>query len=390
MTNDRSISPTAKEGIAAASISASPSASNNMGSAQTGSAAREDPFAAVLALARVTLTPTSASAPVPVPVPSPVSSPISSAAASPAASPGPVDQEDNSEHPRRSHHTGLPQISLEGPDIVSQDESGRYVVRSRFFPSPAERDAPYRGQGFITVMRGEGRDVEFEDILPSDLPEASNPHDDRDERDVRRIEDVFEYDNPTLDTPLLFPVGIECSRQLDGIVWEPHRIIGPDPSARALISTSETFVPNTELQSGFPSSTSRGHQPKVPRPSQVGAGWGDHDKFQEWQRHGRALTKNMAGDKAWAHEDPEVLRFVGDGEDIVVTEGLEKNDPQLPESYADRQRPRTVLEQFQTRGYGEATRGGGQRGRGQRGRGQHPGGGRGRGGRLVLDNPGMW
>lgn len=211
-----------------------------------------------------------------------------------------------------------------------------------------------------------------------------------DQREVKRIEDVWEYDNPTVETPDQFPVGTEASRQLDGIVWEPHRLIGPDPSARALISTSGTFVPNTELQSGFPSSTSRGHQPKVPRPSQVGAGWGEHDKFREWQRHGRALTKNMASDSAWPHEDPAALEFVGDGEDTVVTEGLMKNDPQLPESFADRQRPRTVLEQFQPRGFGESSRGGGQRGRGQRGGGQRRGGHRGRGGRSALNDPVGW
>ncbi|KAM6534738.1 hypothetical protein FALCPG4_004364 [Fusarium falciforme] len=203
-----------------------------------------------------------------------------------------------------------------------------------------------------------------------------------DQREVKRIEDVWEYDSPTVETPGQFPVGIEASHQLDGIVWEPHRLIGPDPSARALISTSETFVPNTDLQRGFPSSTSRGHQPKVTRPSQVGAGWGEHDKFREWQRHGRALTKDMAEDSSWPHEDPAELQFVGDGEDTVVTEGLMKNDPQLPQSFVDRQRPRTVIECFQTRRFGEASREGRQRGGGQ--------GGRGRGRRRWVFDDSTW
>lgn len=120
-----------------------------------------------MALARVTLTSSSASAfapaSAPILVPSPVPSPVSP--------PVPVDWEDNPEHARRSHQDWLHQTSLEYPDIVSRDESGRYIIRSRFVPSPAERNAPYRGKEFISVMRGEGRNVQFQDIIPDDLPE---------------------------------------------------------------------------------------------------------------------------------------------------------------------------------------------------------------------------
>lgn len=207
---------------------------------------------------------------------------------------------------------------------------------------------------------------------------------------MKRIEDVWEYDNPTLDTPDLFALGIELSRQSDGIEWKPHRLIGPDPRARALVSTSKTFVPDSQLPSGLPSSTSRGHQPNIPRPAYVGAGWGDHDKFHEWQIHGRALTENMVEDKVWQHEDPPTLRFVREGESaaegadvIVVSESLTPDDPDQPVPYADRPRPRTLLEHFQARGYGESSQAGGQRG-------QCRGGGRGQRGRPVPDNPNMW
>lgn len=115
---------------------------------------------------------------------------------------------------------------------------------------------------------------------------------------------------------------------------------------------------------------------QIPRPSRVGAGWGDHDKFREWQLHGRALTKDMVEDKAWAHQEPATLPFVPgkdaeeDAEDIVVTASLARDDLDQPEPFVDSQRPRTVLECFEARRFGKAAREGRQRGGGQRGRGR--------------------
>ncbi|KAM0421116.1 hypothetical protein ACHAPT_011187 [Fusarium lateritium] len=207
-------------------------------------------------------------------------------------------------------------MSLEDADIATQDESGRPIVCSLGFPGPAPRNEPYM-----------------------DLDEE------KDERDVKRIEDVWEHDNPTTDTPDQFPLGIHLSRQSDGIEWEPHRLIGPGPGVRALISTSKTFVPPGELPSDLPSSTSRCHHPKVPRPARAGAGWGDHDKFQEWQLHGRALDEKMVNRREWLHEDPPTIQTVrpraeaaNEAQGIEIANTLKFDDPLQPMPFPTRYR----------------------------------------------------
>ncbi|EEU46747.1 uncharacterized protein NECHADRAFT_77448 [Fusarium vanettenii 77-13-4] len=378
MASNQATSP---EGITSASTSAPASTStstSNIMAAQTTSAP-EDPFAAVLALARVTLT----SAPAPTSPPGPGDDARVDGAALPD------EWRQDPEHPERCieawrRSTSQKYGHLLG-DITSRDESGRLVARSRGFPSPAPSDDKHRNTTFIWVEKA-GFDTKRIDL--ADLPKRADPDTGKDNVEVKRIEDVWEYDNPTLDTPHQFERGIDISQKAEGIEWEPHRLLGPDPGARAPISTSKAFVPNSELSNDFLASTSRGHQPKVPRPSRVGAGWGDHDKFREWQLHGRALTKDMTEDKACAHEEPATLQYVPGkdaeegAENIVVTASLARDDPEQPEPFADRQRPRTVRECFETRRYGEASREGHQQGRRQRGRG------RGRGGQGLDD--GTW
>lgn len=144
------------------------------------------------------------------------------------------------------------------------------------------------------------------------------------------------------------------------INWEPHRLIGPDPETRASISTSKTLIPSGQLPSDLPTSTSRGHQPKVPRPSRVGLGWGDHDHFQEWRIHGRALTEDIADDKEWLYEDPPTIQTVrprteaaegAEGFDVTVS----LSSAGKPEAFEDKQKPKTVLNSFRTRGNGESS-----------------------------------
>ncbi|KAM6523305.1 hypothetical protein FSOLCH5_003924 [Fusarium solani] len=315
MTNDQATGP---EGIPATSASASTSAPNMMVSAP------EDPFAAVLALARVTLTSVPAS----------------------ASPPGPGDD-------ARVGGTALPDEWHQDPEHPDRCIEAWRLSTSQKYGHEAWKE-----------WHRKGRRVD---------PDTGK---DNLEVKVKRIEDVWECDNPTVDTPHQFARGIDISRKAEGIEWQPHRLLGPDPGARAPISTSQSFLSTSELPKDFLASTSRGHQPKIPRPSRVGAGWGDHDKFREWQLHGRALTKDMVEDKAWAHQEPATLPFVPgkdaeeDAEDIVVTASLARDDLDQPEPFADRQRPRTVLESFEARRFGEAAREGRQRGGGQRGRGR--------------------
>ncbi|RSL85298.1 hypothetical protein CEP51_003401 [Fusarium floridanum] len=64
----------------------------------------------------------------------------------------------------------LRHLSLEEPNIMTEDESGRPAVRSIAFPSPARNDDQYQSKTFIWVMKGKGRIVDFMRIHLANLP----------------------------------------------------------------------------------------------------------------------------------------------------------------------------------------------------------------------------
>ena len=97
----------------------------------------------------------------------------------------------------------------------------------------------------------------------------------------------------------MFAAEIETASLADGLSWQPGQLLGGDLQARAPISYSPTFISPAESSKNFQSATSRGHQLKFPRPAGVGAGWGDHDLFREWQIHGRQVKRSMVENKEW-------------------------------------------------------------------------------------------
>lgn len=171
----------------------------------------------------------------------------------------------------------------------------------------------------------------------------------------------------------MFAAEIETSRRADGLSWQPGQLLG-DLEARAPISHSPTFLPPGESSQDFQSATSRGHLPKFPRPAGVGAGWGDHDLFREWQIHGRQVKRSMVEDKEWSEVPARTLEFVPTddspagtrGVTIPLDAGFMATDNPLGEP------PKSLFEMLNPEQ--EASQKGGRQ------KGRRPGGNRGRGG----------
>ncbi|KAH6981067.1 hypothetical protein BKA56DRAFT_686125 [Ilyonectria sp. MPI-CAGE-AT-0026] len=148
---------------------------------------------------------------------------------------------------------------------------------------------------------------------------AGNPVDkgtDKDNRKILKIEDVWTIDAPFQDTEKMFAEGIGLSGQ----GWQPNRLLG-DPGVEALISHTQNFLPPSESAAGLSSATSRHHLEKFARLGSVGAGWGDHDLFREWQLHGRQVKKSMAEDKEWHKVNKDVVEFTPASDSAAGTQG---------------------------------------------------------------------
>lgn len=107
---------------------------------------------------------------------------------------------------------------------------------------------------------------------------------------------------------------------LSGQEWQPNQILG-DPGVEALISHTQKFLPPSESATDLSSATSRHHLEKFARPGSVGAGWGDHDLFREWQLHGRQVKKSMVVDKQWREVNKEVVEFAPASDSAAGTQG---------------------------------------------------------------------
>lgn len=140
------------------------------------------------------------------------------------------------------------------------------------------------------------------------------------------ITDIVKVDKPYEETRDLFPRGVEISEYSDDIEWVPGQLLGArafDPDGYAPISHAKKFVPPSETGNDFASATHRGHISKIKRPGHVGAGWGDHDMFREWQLHGRLVKKGMV-EKSIVWKDSFGGRIVlkPDGDDIEIIDFL--------------------------------------------------------------------
>lgn len=147
----------------------------------------------------------------------------------------------------------------------------------------------------------------------------------QDRRWAPSITDIAKVDKPYKETQDLFPRGIKISANSDGIEWVPGRLLGPrafDPDAYAPISHAKTFSPPAETGNDLASATHRGHISHIRRPGLVGAGWGGHDLYREWQLHGRRVNKAMVKKAIWEDSFRKRIILQPDGDDIQTIDFL--------------------------------------------------------------------
>jgi hypothetical protein len=146
-------------------------------------------------------------------------------------------------------------------------------------------------------------------------------------RKINKLDEVEPIDSPAMSTASLFPSGIKLSglavkvfpgkekpagaisltqskiiqervmnefkshdlEESPELYWQPGRLLGPDDQKRAIISHSPTFTSLPKMDPDLLSATSRSHTMRHGRPKGVGLGWGDFDRFREWQQFGRQV-----------------------------------------------------------------------------------------------------
>ncbi|KAH7249888.1 uncharacterized protein BKA55DRAFT_675745 [Fusarium redolens] len=208
---------------------------------------------------------------------------------------------------------------LIGP-VSAQRPDEKMALVSRQVPSPDERNQEHWAQTFFQVAKRDGIKAEIKTIISTDLPkfEAQDysryfhpgrpirkPRD-QDERGVKKVNDVFDTDNPVKSSPNLFFIGMMASglavRVMPGeelvelgipmreeekqqdqqgkgpkYYWQSGRLTGVDAAAEAGIA-------NLSMSSHFL---------QHPRPLAAGVGWSGHDRFRQFQLHGRHIKRDI-------------------------------------------------------------------------------------------------
>lgn len=193
----------------------------------------------------------------------------------------------------------------------------------------------------LPKLKAQGYHQQFHPGRPTDKPLDNKT------RGIKKVNDVFDLDNPVRSAPNLFLAGMrasglaikvmhdgkvedgtmppeglveltrplteaekEQSQQVTGpkYYWQPGRLLGPDPTAKANISDPEyDFIPLSEMDPNDRSATCSSHIQQHPRPAVIGVGWGGYDKFREWQLHGRQVKRDAVKYEHFSHELNPVL-----------------------------------------------------------------------------------
>ncbi|KAI1123207.1 hypothetical protein F5Y10DRAFT_286388 [Nemania abortiva] len=129
-------------------------------------------------------------------------------------------------------------------------------------------------------------------------------------RDFRRVHfptDTIKYDRPHEDFERYWASEMEIvKKQIAPPNWKPGMPFNRVYDKEDNISTAKEFRPPSEWKQVV-SGSSGGHYPIIRRPAGVGAGWGDYDKFTQWQMYGRRVTPDMVEDKKWNKKMTEIV-----------------------------------------------------------------------------------
>ncbi|KAL2692093.1 hypothetical protein Neosp_002498 [[Neocosmospora] mangrovei] len=181
---------------------------------------------------------------------------------------------------------------IQGWSQTKRGPNGELLVRSQqHFGLENGSESPSKIRICITRVKNGKR--ESKTIALNDLPEPTQPPNDRDTRSIEMLNDVFSASAPHTDTIRIFPNAMGMWCRGENKQWRPQHIFPEKKEKRgdviAPMSVSEEFLVPGE-QTDVRSLTSNGHFIHHNPPPGIGLGWGDWDLYTEWQAHGRSLT----------------------------------------------------------------------------------------------------
>ncbi|KAH7177707.1 hypothetical protein DER46DRAFT_132382 [Fusarium sp. MPI-SDFR-AT-0072] len=257
-------------------------------------------------------------------------------------------------------------VSAQGPDE-------KMALVSRQIPSPDERNQEHWAQTFFQVAKQDGIKADIKTIISTDLPKfeaqdysryfhpgrpTRKPRD-IDERQIKKVNDVFDTDNPVKSSPNLFFIGMMASNLAVKVMpgeepiartlpskdlfeltipmteeekqqvqqergpkyyWQRGRLTGADAAAEAGISDpSRTFIPPSEMDPNNRSATCSSHMMTHPRPSAAGVGWGGHDRFRQWQLHGRHVKRDIVANEPFSKVLEPTIELITEAGEVTRT-----------------------------------------------------------------------
>ncbi|KAL7799318.1 hypothetical protein V8C43DRAFT_313362 [Trichoderma afarasin] len=175
---------------------------------------------------------------------------------------------------------------------------------------------------------------------------APVPSLDKNGHDIRSVDhptDVTILDKPAADTDYWLERGNKFVSEVMSDSWRPGQLIGENGSDPATIAQSPSYAPfNPNLEfSERRSATSTGHLLQFERPPNVGLGWGDYDRFTEWQSYGRQVTKDMVEKKDWQKDPLAPIDFVDENGEVETL-----TIPFTREQLSNWEEPLTLYEQL--------------------------------------------
>lgn len=129
------------------------------------------------------------------------------------------------------------------------------------------------------------------------------------------------YQAPQHDTKNLFKREISLLQGSETkSTWQPGELLGPSADPGTNPSLSDVFKPAGDFVDKR-SATFIGYSHQYFREQTSGLGWGDYDRFQEWQSYGRDIPKEEVKKEYGSTDSAGSLRFVdcdGGGSELVA------------------------------------------------------------------------
>ncbi|RYC62775.1 hypothetical protein CHU98_g3434 [Xylaria longipes] len=238
----------------------------------------------------------------------------------------------------KKHDTVYSQAGIKTRFRLWEDNEGNKGFHSIQRPRPLPADDDFARKEYVYMLapgldeRSEYRLVPLAEVEQREeegwtLWKCPDPPLDEDGRDRRQVQfpiDTFKYDKPHEDFERYWANDMELvKKQLAPPNWEPGMPLNKVYDEADNISTTTEFQPPNEWDQVVTGS-SAAHYPIIRRPAGVGAGWGDYDKFAQWQSYGRRIKADMVENKKWDKEMTELVFVDSDDPTLEMTIPMDK------------------------------------------------------------------